>query len=140
MKRYLLLSILSFAGLVSTAQLNWNISYQKKDMLKKVTENPAKNLVNIPKKSLKKSGSFIISFNNPDTAYNYTLMVDDDNHSGIKSWDNMIKSVTITTSELSSIFQNNTKIHFYYTAIPKDPAKAAVVRMRPVHVCTLILK
>jgi hypothetical protein len=140
MKKNIILLLLACSSLLLNAQMNWNIKYQKKDLLKNVSEDAAKNLVTITKASLKKSGSFTIAFNKPDTSNTYTLMVDDDNRSGIKSWDNVTKSVAITTAELKTLLLNRGKIHFYYTAIPKDPAKAAIVRMRPIHVCTLLLK
>jgi len=38
------------------------------------------------------------------------------------------------------LFSGRTKLLFYFTEIPKDPAKAAVVRIRPVHLCTLVIE
>lgn len=120
--------------------MNWTISYQGKDLLKKKTENVEKNTITLSKSKLAKAGSLKISFNQIDTASNITLLVNNENNSGLRSWDSVTKSITISNAELKRLFLDKKKIIFYYTAIPKDPQKAMVVRIRPVHVCTLLLQ
>ena len=120
--------------------MNWNVSYMGKSLLKKAPENPAKNVVTIKKSDLLKKGSFIITFNKIDTSSNITLMADDENRSGLMSWENITRSVTISNANFKHLLANRKTIQFFYSAIPKDPAKAMLVRMRPIHVCTVMVE
>ncbi|MEQ1677694.1 MAG: hypothetical protein ABL876_13380 [Chitinophagaceae bacterium] len=89
---------------------------------------------------MKKPGNITISFAKKDTASVITIMADDANRSGLKSWENVSQKITITSAELKELFTGRSKIVFYYTAIPRDPEKAAIVRMRPIHLCTVVLQ
>ncbi|HEV7783657.1 MAG TPA: hypothetical protein VGO58_20450, partial [Chitinophagaceae bacterium] len=77
-----------------------------------------------------------------------TLMIDDSTGAGIIELPE-IKSVkkskaqityTIPNKQLKEILAHNKKIMIYFTSIPSDPAKAALVRIRPVHICTIGLE
>jgi hypothetical protein len=140
MKKIILLLFFTGAAFMVNAQMNWNVSYRNKAVFKKITENVAKNNFTIAKSNLSKPGSLILTLNSADTAYNITLMADDENRSGIKSWENITRPVTISNADLKGLFADKKTIHFYYTSIPKDPEKAMLVRMRPVHICTVVLK
>ena len=68
-----------------------------------------------------------------------TIMVDDSAGSGIKNWEEVKRQWQITTAELKQILQKSGDISFYFTEIPRDIDKAMLVRIRPVHLCTVKL-
>jgi hypothetical protein len=140
MKKYVFLLFVTGASLVMNAQMTWSISHRNKPLLAKAAADPVKNSVTIAKSSLSKSGSLLITLNNRDTSYTITLMADDENHAGIKAWEKITKPVMISNAELKNLFAGKKVIHFYYTAIPTDPQKAMLVRIAPVHICTIRLK
>lgn len=125
---------------MAQAQENWTISYGKKTILKKVTENQQKNVVSISKASLKTNAKLTILLHGADTANNIILMANLDNGNNVKEWEYTGKSLSIAASELKALFGNNHKLQFYYRSIPKDPALAAVVRIRPVHIFSITQK
>ncbi len=139
MKKIFLLSLLASVTLFASAQTSSSITYLGKKVLKNATENPEKNIIKIQRKSLNKPGNFIISFNNYDTAYKRTVMVDDANRQGIKNFEEINKPLTISNKELKKLLTGRNKIVIYYSKIPSDPSKAAIVRMRPIHICTVIV-
>lgn len=140
MKKLVLLTSLLLTFFSMNAQTKWNISCTGKSVLKNVTEDPAKNIVTIKRSSLNKKGNLTISFASTDPESIRTIMSDDSARSGIKSWEKVTKPVTITNAALKKLVTGHSRIEFYYTAIPSDPAKAALVRVRPIHMFTLIVE
>ncbi len=140
MKKAILLTSLLFTFLTMQAQTKWSISLSGKVVLKNRTEDPEKNILKIKRPGLKKPGNITISFAKKDTASVITIMADDANRSGLKSWENVSQKITITSAELKELYTGRSKIVFYYTAIPRDPEKAALVRMRPIHLFTVVLQ
>lgn len=132
---------MSFAFVTMTqSQESWTIGYGKKTILKKVSEDRVKNIFTISKSSLSSNSKLIIQLYAVDTANTITLMANRDNGNNVKEWEYSGKTFSITAGELKTLFGTDGKLHFYYRSLPKDPEKAAVVRIRPVHVCTITLK
>ena len=122
------------------AQQTWSISHQKKTVLKNVSEDPDNNVITISKALLNTTGCFVITFKAYDTAYTRTVMAYDTVRNGLKNWDDVKKKISIPNAELKSVMAGKNKINIYYTEIPKDPEKAALIRVRLIHICTIILK
>ena len=140
MKKLFLLITAFIFSMTIYGQQRWTVSHQKMVILKNVEEDPESNTITVTKSSLSQEGNLTFTFKINDGTVNRTLMADDSSRVGIKSWENIKKTTSISNAELKKLFNGRTKIMFYFTEIPKDPAKAAVVRMRPVHLCTLMLK
>lgn len=139
MKKIFFLFIAAIFSLAIQAQQSWTVIHQKKTLLKNVEEDKEGNIIKIKKSTLSLSGCLTISFKVNDGTVIRTLMADDSSRVGIKSWENVKKTVSISNADLKKLFRGRNKIMLYFTEIPKDPAKAAVVRMRPLHLCTLEL-
>lgn len=142
MKKTISTILLIAFSFMATAQKSWTVCYQKKTVLKNVTASNDKNIVAIKKSTLSGTASLTVKFNNPDTAYNITLMADavGEELTGLKSWEYAGKTMTISGKELKELFTNRNKIVLYYAAIPKDPELAARVRIARVQVCTVLVK
>jgi hypothetical protein len=142
MKKTISTILLIAISFMATAQKSWTVCYQKKTVLKNATANNDKNIVVIKKSTLGGTASLTVKFNNPDTAYNITLMADavGEELTGLKSWKYAEKPMTISSKELKELFTNRNKIVLYYAAIPKDPDLAALVRIGRVQVCTVLVK
>lgn len=139
MKKILfLLAFVLSTGLLS-AQQQWTVCFRGKTCLKNVEEDPAGNLIRISKAGLAKKGDLTIRFSTDDGTVYRHLMADDQNRSGIKGWENIGSSFSVNTGELKKLFEGRKKVLFYFTEIPRDPEKAALVRVRPVHLFTLEL-
>ena len=140
MKKIFFLFIASLFSLAIHAQQSWTVSHQKKVLLKNVEEDTEGNIIKIRRSALSLSGCLTITFKVNDGTVIRTLMADDSSRVGIKNWEKVKKTISISNTDLKKLFKGRNKILLYFTEIPKDPAKAAVVRMRPLHLCTLELK
>jgi len=140
MKKILFFFCAVLLNLAVQAQQSWTVSHQKKVLLKNVEEDTEGNTIKIRKSALSQAGYLTITFKVNDGTVNRTLMADDSSRAGIKSWEKVKKTISLSNAELKKLFKGRNKVVLYFTEIPKDPAKAAVVRMRPVHLCTLVIK
>lgn len=140
MKKIIFLFFASLLSLATHAQQSWTVTHQKKTLLKNVEEDTEGNTIRIKKSTLSLSGCLTITFKVNDGTVNRTLMADDSSRVGLKSWEKVKKTISISNADLKKLFKGRNTIILYFTEIPKDPAKAAVVRMRPVHLCTLVIK
>lgn len=139
MKKVILIVLSLAVSTMVQSQENWTVGYGKKIILKNVAEDQVKNTFSVSNSGIGKSSLFI-TLHKVDTANNVTLMVYTEDRNGLKNWDYTGKKITIPGNEIKKLLQEHKKLLFYYTAIPKDPALAAVIRVRQIHVCTVTLK
>ena len=142
MNKLFLILLFTFGAFMAGAQTGWTVSYQKKVLLKNAAEDMTKNVVNIKKSTLKSTVFLQLNPVDADTAYNIAVGAEavGEEFTGLTSWEYNGKAVSISGTELKTLFTGRKKLAFYYTAIPKDPNLAAVVRVRKVHICTVNLK
>jgi hypothetical protein len=105
--------------------------------LKAVSEQEEKNIVSLTDASLKSIGYFEIDFSRSDTSMRRTILVNDGSGSGLSSWEEVKRKWRIPNKELSKMMEGRDQLKFYYTEIPRDVNKAMLVRVRPVHLCTI---
>jgi hypothetical protein len=139
MKKIILITLLVSIAFLADGQTKCSVSFLGKKVLNNKEENVAKNVIKIKKELLKKPGNFIISFNKYDTAYKRTVMINNADGQGIINFEDVNKPVIISTKQLKTILNGKNKIIVYYIKIPSDPSKAAIVRMRPIHICTIVV-
>lgn len=140
MKKMILLTGLLVSFLMMDAQTTWSISNSGKTVLKNVGENPSKNVIKIKKSALQQTGNITIHFTKNDKEHIRTVMVNDIANIGIGSWENVTAPIVITNAALKKLFNSGNKINFYFTEIPSDPEKAALVRVRMIHLVTIVLQ
>jgi hypothetical protein len=141
MKTFTLITAI-FISIVMSAQTSWTISHNNKVVLKVKSEDESKNVINIKKADLDKKGSLVVSYIKPvNDTWNRNLVVGDSTleSSAAKQNGNTI-SFSIPNATLKSLLQKQNKLMLYTVSIPSDPALAASVRVRRVHLCTVWLK
>jgi hypothetical protein len=137
--------LLLFAFVASTFHANaqddnWTVSHNKKTQLKVVSENKAKNIVNLKAAAITKTGSLVISFHHtPAESIRAIKIFDGADQQEIFNLNDRAQ-LTLTNAELKKLFGEAKQVHVYTLLTPRDPAKAAAVRLRRMHVCTINLK
>jgi hypothetical protein len=122
---------------------SWQIKWNNKTLLETGKENEAINTKKIKKADLAKKCFLEIIYKEADPAKekewvrSFLLYGDTDNEVLRKDSTQTIK---IPAAELKKLFSTQKKIRIYTTAIPSDPNMAARVRIRRVHLCTLVLQ
>lgn len=137
MKQLFLFISLLLSTAALQAQYTWCVKWNGKTILKAVAEQEEKNIVSLTDASLKSIGYFEIDFSRSDTSMRRTILVNDGSGSGLSSWEEVKRKWRIPNKELSKMLEGRDQLKFYYTEIPRDVNKAMLVRVRPVHLCTI---
>lgn len=94
-------------------------------------------MVVLSTEELKGVGSFHINFNRSDTSMRRTVFVDGAGDSGIQNWEEVKRRWQLPITDLRKLIEKGGDLSFYYTEIPRDINKAMVIKVRPVHLCTV---
>lgn len=106
-------------------------------------ENEAINTRNIKRADLSKKYCLEIDYKESDPAkekeWKRSFLFFGDTENELLRKDSS-RNIKITAAELKKLFGDQQKIRIYTIAIPTDPEIAARVRVRRVHIATLVLK
>ena len=118
---------------------SWIISHNNVQRLKTGTEDESKNTISIKRADLKKSGQLFINYTgSQEKGWKRTIsLFDKEDNELLKHGGNLLK---VGNSKLNSLANSLDTIKVYTMAIPSDPAVAATVRVRRVHLATLVIK
>jgi hypothetical protein len=132
--------LLSFIGTFAIAQDSWKVCLDKRVLLNTSTEDAEKNVIKISSADLKKSKSFIVSFKEaaPQKGWERSITVYDEKDNELKKQSG--KNLSLKISELKTWLQKSSTIKIYTINFPTDPKMKAQVRLRRVHLCTLVLQ
>ena len=138
MKSFLLLGFSVFLALRSFAQDSWKITLNEKNIFNTSTENEEKNIVKIRSSDLQKKKEFLLTYTEKPKKTDWirsVMVVGENDHELLRVEGNKIK---IKNAALDSLFAKSKTLRIYTISLPKDPAKRATVRVRRVHLCTLV--
>jgi len=139
MKACLLLLTLALSTSIMAQNDNWKVSHNGKVRLSAGEENE-KNRIEIKAAELNKKGLLSIAFKEgtaqPDWQREIMIFDPSDNEL-LKQKGSLLK---VQNAELKKLFGKSKTLMVYTISLPKDPALAATVRVRRVHLCTLVLK
>jgi hypothetical protein len=119
---------------------SWKIFHNRKQVgsfnLKKETVN--ENRVVLLNRTLEGPGFLLIEFtpNEEQAEWIRTIAFADSTDKTIKEYNNTLL-LRIQNSEIAGILEGRQKVKVYSWAIPKDPAIAAIVKVRRILLCTL---
>ena len=147
MKKIFPLLSLSFVYMLLQAQNaqpdSWKIKWNKKVILETSKSDEAVNIRKIKSSDLKKNYILEISYKEADAKkekeWTRSFMVFNESDNEILRKDSA-RNWKITGAELKKLFGDKKNIKLYTIAVPTDPALAARVRVRRVHLCTLELR
>jgi len=142
MKSILFALLTSLSFLFMNAQSDsWKVYHNKKLLVNANEENETKNIVAINKTELNKAGELIVMYEegNPNKEWKRTIAILDEKDINLFEKAE-INKIQVSNTILKKLTAGKTKLKIYSWSIPKDPAKAALIRIRRVHLCTLELK
>ncbi|MBL7744750.1 MAG: hypothetical protein JNN00_14860 [Chitinophagaceae bacterium] len=122
---------------------SWMVKWNKKVLLNAHSENETANTRKIKKTELSKKYFLEITYKESDPAkekeWNRSFLFFGDTENELLRKDST-RNVKITAAELKKLFGKQKKIRIYTIAIPTDPDIAARVRVRRIHLITLVLQ
>lgn len=130
--------LLSVAALALNAQDSWKVSLDKKSLLSTSSEDAEKNVVKLSAADLKKSLVIAYTEASPQKGWERTITIYNDKDAELKKATS--KKLTLKASDLKKLFEKSKTLKIYTVNMPTDPKMKAQVRIRRVHLCTLILE
>lgn len=139
MKAFLLFLTLVIGTSVIAQNDTWKVSQNGKVRLSASEENE-KNRVEIKAVELNKKGVLSVAFKEgtPQADWQREIMIFDPSDNELKRGKGSL--LKIQNADLKKLFGKSKTLMVYTMSLPKDPNLAATVRVRRVHLCTLVLK
>lgn len=138
--KILFVFLLSFAAASAVAQNSWKIFVDKKVLLNTSTEDEKKNVIKISSADLNKAKTFVVSFKeiSVQEGWERTIIMYDEKDNELRKQAG--KRLAVQTSELKALLDKLGTIKIYTINSPTDPKMKARVRIRRIHLCTVILQ
>jgi hypothetical protein len=138
-KTLLLIPLLLMLSLVKVSAMDrWEILLNKQVIFKGTSEQENPTL-RFKTKTFKKTDSFTLRYTseNPQRGWNRTFYVTDSEENNLKTVtvDNQSGQVSVKASAVKELMGKKHPVFIYTTSLPKDPSKAATVRVRRILVC-----
>jgi len=145
MVRFLLISLLfvSFPPVYSQDSAGWNIILNKKSIFSARQEDEQKNILTVKVSDFKAGKNFIISYLETSTARNkneWKRTIGIYNTADKELIRKDTATLKLNASQIKKWLLENKTVKVYTWSLPKDPKEAARVRIRRVHLCTIVLK
>jgi hypothetical protein len=140
MKFFSLLLIGFFISVAAPAQGSWKVCLNKKTVLKASAENEEKNIIYINAADLANKNDFVVDYTEQKKKNDWgrTIMIYDENdHEVIQQKGTKFE---LSNADLQAFCKQSKTLKIYTWALPTDPKLKAAVRVRRVHLCTLILE
>jgi hypothetical protein len=139
MKSLFLILVLTFSNIHIQAQDRWTVTHNGKEVVVATTEDTVANKVTATHGDLKKWGVLRIKYKEvperPD--WKRTLLIVDSGQTELKAVSG--NTLKLRNRVLRKWLRNSGKLFIYTSSIPADPERAATVRVRRVHLCTLLI-
>jgi len=131
--------LLSITGTIAQ-QDSWKVCLEKEVLLQTSKEDEQKNVITFTAADLKKSKTLQINYKQvaSDKGWERTLSIYDVNDQELKTVKG--NKLSLKSSGLRSLLEQHKTIKFYTLYSPTDPKMKAMVRLRRVHLCTLVLQ
>jgi hypothetical protein len=138
-----LLILISCMSLSAQQEITWTIFHDKTKLFSSSIENEEQNNLVVNIADLKSGKNFIISYSDAAAAdkkgqWKRTIGIYNSVDKELCRTDSEI--VRIPDAQLKKMLQENKTIRVYTWSLPKDSKEAARVRIRRVHLCTIMLK
>jgi hypothetical protein len=134
----LFLTILSFISFTLFAQDNWKVQLNDKVVFKSTEENAEKNSIQITAAALQKKKDFIITYTERAKKKGWQRYITIYNEQDLELYKQTGHKINIRNGVLASLFKKSRTLKVYTWSLPTDPKLQQTVRVRRVHLCTLI--
>lgn len=122
------------------AQNSWKVIHNGRQKLQAAAESTVKNVLLFRRSDLKAGGALQVSFTEPKKQKDWQRVIavfDDKDNELLQQTGNALK---IDNANLDALAKTAKVIKIFTWSLPTDPNMAAAVRVRRVHLCTLIIK
>ena len=138
--KWILCLMMGLVSISGSAQDNWIVYLNKKAILNTSEESEEKNIIRISRQALKNNNLFTLTYLEQPRQKDWTrsIMVFDSADQEIKRVKG--NKLSYSNAALLSLLSKHGTIELYTWSIPNDPALKERIRVRRVHLCTLVLE
>ena len=138
-----IVSFIASALAFAQSDITWEVSHDNQKLFSSSIENEEQNNLAVKLSNLKSGKNFIIIYqgikaNDKKNEWKRTIGIYSNADKELYRKDSDM--VKIPDMLLTKMLMENKNIKVYTWALPKDPKEAARVRVRRVHLCTIMLK
>lgn len=119
-------------------EASWKVQWGKKTVLKANAEDETANVVTLKRADLGKKNTFTLTYTgaaNQRSGWNRSITIYNGQDSELKTVKGSI--LTLSAGALKALAAGQGELKIYTIAVPADPKRAAVVRVRRVHLVTI---
>ena len=148
-KIFLLIFFVTAVQLANAQLISWKAKLGNSKSWSFKGEDKKKNIVRLKNSQLTTRNNFLLGYKATanEKEWKRTLQIDDSTGAGIIELPEITTTTkdktgiwyTISAKQLKEILTHHREITIWVSSIPSDPAKAMLVRVRPVYICTLRL-
>lgn len=122
------------------AQNSWKVCFDKKTLLSTAEEDDVKNLIKVAASDLTKHKSVVVKYleTEPQKDWERTITAYDENDEELSKQTG--NKFSLSSAILKKLLHSSRAIRIYTVSLPTDPNVAAQIRVRRVHLCTLVLQ
>jgi hypothetical protein len=124
----------------SRAQESWKIRVNGLTALSASTENPEKNKITIKRSALRNSKSLEVIFSEKNDKKEWDRFLAIYSPDDEEILQKMSTKLTISNKKLLVHLQKHKKLTVYTWMLPTDPDLRSRIRIRRIHLCTLVLQ
>jgi hypothetical protein len=119
---------------------SWKVMHNGKQKLQTSGEDMTKNKITIKKADLNKKGSLEVTYyeTGKEKGWERNIAVFDEKDNELMKYKGNVAK--LANSKVDSLSNTYKTIKIYTWSLPTDPEVAATVRIRRVHLCTIIIK
>lgn len=130
--------LLSFIGVAAMAQDRWKVCLDRTVLLNTATEDTGKNVIALTAARLNRAKNFTVSYKESEKQKRWerSLLVFDGQDQELQRQAG--PKLTLKASALKNLLETHHTIKIYTISSPTDPRMKAQVRIRRVHLCTLV--
>lgn len=132
--------LFGFVSSAVMAQDSWKVCLDKKVLLSTSKEDAEKNVVNFSLTDLKKNKNFVVSYKEatPQKGWERSISIYTEKDEELEKQKG--KKIILKTLELKKLFEKSKTLKIYTIYLPTDPKMKSQIRVRRVHLCTLVLQ
>lgn len=140
--KLILFIVLGLTGSLSafSQQDNWKVLHNGNLCLESALENESRNTLALTKADVAQEGFLWVTYleRNRQKGWKRTIALFDERDREVFKREGSI--MKLNNEQLAPFFNQSKTIKIYTWALPANPEEAARIRIRRVHLCTLILK
>jgi hypothetical protein len=139
MKIVALISIFFSSAIIGYSQDSWKVKLNSKLILGSAVENEIANTKKVKLSDLDKHGTLDILYKqaNHREGWKRSLLFFDENDNEILRLDSVQTTTRIKNTQIKKRLNRSKTLKIYTVTLPTDPNKAAAIRVRRVHLCTI---